>query len=81
MSILYVFLFISWCFRTFPAEKSTIEFINTTYYVLLGFWTIEMIIKIGAYYDKFFTKFVNLVVFTHYIGSFISLYLWKQDSV
>jgi hypothetical protein len=81
ISLLYVFLFVSWSFRTFPGDPGTIRFIVITYYVLLGFWTLELLIKIGAYYDKFFTNLTNIGVFSHYIGTVVSLVLWHIDDV
>jgi hypothetical protein len=81
ITVLYVFLFFAWCFRTFPANSATISFINTTYYLLLAFWSVEMMITIGAYYDKFFTKLINIAVFCHYVGTIVSLILWKVDGV
>jgi Ion transport protein len=81
ISIFYVFLFISWAIRTFPASKELLAYIHTTYYLLLGFWTLEMLVKIGAFYDKFFKNYINVVMLVHYLGSFISMFFWWKDKV
>lgn len=77
---MYTFLWISWSFRTFPASASSLKFIYFTYYILLTYWTLEIIIKIGAFSTQFFKKVKNILVLVYYLATWISLILWIKNS-
>jgi hypothetical protein len=57
-----------------------LRFIYLTYYILLAYWTLEIGIKIGAFYTQFFKKTKNILVIAYYIATWVSLALWLKDT-